>query len=494
MKDLTDSLAWRQTRLTLVAAITLGVLLSLVMIAVDYRQTRYHIKQSGQELLLTATNTATQAAWTLDANLAEEVLDGLFAVQAVVYGELVTERGRLLATKDRRGEQQAPFLARVLGDELTFTQPLIWQQAFTAETQSVGHLQIRINGGLAGTDFQRRILWELILGVVRNILLAFVILYISSRLMTRPLAYLTRQLQQRHDRRFEPLQLQAGHERDELGKVVQAFNELADYLQQARAEQLRLSEIMAHHLQEPARRLVSFSQRLEHSLVLRHQQDVDLSIEFIKTQSLRLSELVRDVQHYLALEQLQPEAAVLHLERFVQDQLASPAYVQRLQPARVEVDIASDIRVLIPTVHLREVMEVLLNNALLYKKDGQPLHLQISAEVGTGYKTPGTAGEPVLMRIADNGMGLEAAYREQVFQLFARLVPGTSRYPGTGMGLAVVKKVLAMHHCSIWMEDSPLGGVCVVFELPRFTDSRLVAGRLVDAARSEKQRGDDAPA
>lgn len=457
MKTFPASLAWRQTRLTLAAAITLGILLSLLMIGVDYRQTRHYIEQSGNELLLTATNTATQAAWTLDASLAEEVLDGLFAVQAVVYGELVTERGRILAIKDRRGEQQAPLLARVLGEELVFTRSLMWQQPFTAESQSVGHLQVRINGGLAGTDFQRRILWELVLGVIRNILLAFVILYISSRLMTRPLAHLTAQLKQRKQRQFKPLVLQPGHEQDELGEVVQAFNELADYLQQARAEQLQLSEIMAHHLQEPARRLVSFSQRLEHSLDLNHQQDVELSIGFIKSQSHRLSELVRDVQHYLALEQQQPEAVVLHLERFVVAQLASPAYALRLQTAETDIDIPAHLCVQIPVHHLQEVLRVLLDNALLYAREDQALQLRITAE---------PEGGRILLRMADNGIGLEAAYREQVFQLFARLAPGTKRYPGTGMGLAVVKKILAMHHCGIWMEDSPLGGLCVALELP----------------------------
>lgn len=448
------SLAWQQTRWTLLAAVLLGLAMSLLLIFVDLQQTRNNIQESTQELLRTTANAATQAAYTLDVTLAEEVLEGLFAVQAVSSGTLVTERERVLASRDRRSEQTTPALGGLLGTELVFKQPLVWQNAFTGDQQEVGELQITLNGGIAGSDFTRRVWWELIFGVIRNVLLAFVILFISKQLLTQPLSQLASQIRHRSTDDFTPLEPLPGHEKDEIGRVIRAFNELVTSLKQSNLEMERLNEVMAHHFQEPARRLVSFAQRLEKKACCQEDEDSRQSLVFIQEQALRLSNLVKDVQRYLALEQLKlsPEPIQpiqVFREVYEQQGLAETGLHVRLD--------GEEVVAFFPRRRLQEIFTILLDNALLYAGSPQTLKLQIKAK---------RTGDRVRVSFADNGSGIAPEYRQQVFDLFARLVPNRKDYPGTGMGLALVKKVVLQHSGEVEAVDSELGGVCFTFDLP----------------------------
>ena len=448
-----SSLAWRQTRWTLLAAVLLGIAMSCLLIFVDLQQTRSNIETSTQELLLTTSNAATQAAYTLDATLAEEVLEGLFAVQAISSGKLVTERERVLASRDRRDEQSGPLLGQLLGTELEFSYPLVWQNAFIGDSQEVGKLSITLNGALAAKDFTRRVWSELIFGVVRNVLLAFVILYISKYLLTRPLGQLVDQIRDRKREDFTPLRPIPDHEEDEIGRVVQSFNQLLGSQQQSTREMERLNEVMAHHFQEPARRLVSFAQRLERSLDLEGNPDGEMSLNFIKDQSLRLSALVRDVQRYLALEQLHLKPEIVFPARVFQEVLASHD-----EAAQVTFEIAGEsVPAEFPSKRLREVFHLLLDNALKYAVTDKGLKLRLQVT---------RSSQGTRIAFADNGPGIEPEYRQQVFGIFERLVPNTSEYPGTGMGLAWVKKVVIQYGGQLELVDSDLGGACFVFDLP----------------------------
>ncbi|SFC44341.1 HAMP domain-containing protein [Marinospirillum celere] len=452
--QLNTSLAWRQTRWTLVAAILLGLVLSLLLIFVDLQQTRSNIETSTQELLRTTANPATQAAYTLDELLAEEVLEGLFAVQAVSSGQLVTERDRVLASRDRRADQQTPLLGSLLGSELAFSYPLVWHSQYTGEYQPVGELSLSINGGIAGSDFTRRVWWELVFGLVRNIILAVVILYISKHLLTQPLSQLVEQLRHRSRDDFTPLTPIQGHEKDEIGRVLIAFNELAVSLKQSTNEMERLNEIMAHHFQEPARRLVSYAQRLESRGLQKQDSDNQVSLSFIQQQALRLSLLVKDVQRYLALEQLKLEPEILYPGQVFQELVRS--HSSNLEESQWSLE-GEEVAAFFPPRRLREIFIQLLDNAFLYAKLDQTLQIRVRVFKET---------TRVRVYFEDNGVGIPPEYREQVFEIFSRLVPSTENYPGTGMGLALVKKMLLQFDGEINAIDSELGGVCFTFDLP----------------------------
>ena len=106
---------------------------------------------------------------------------------------------------------------------------------------------------------------------------------------------------------------------------------------------------------------------------------------------------------------------------------------------------------------LRVVMENLLGNA--WKFSAQRAQAEI--EVG---QTSDAAGEQVFF-VRDNGAGFDMAYVDKLFEPFQRL-HGVSEFPGTGIGLATVRRVIRRHGGRIWAESSPGKGACFFFTLP----------------------------
>lgn len=223
---------------------------------------------------------------------------------------------------------------------------------------------------------------------------------------------------------------------------------------QARNQELaRLGEVMAHHFQEPARRLVSFAQRLLSKSQGMADEDSRQSLYFINAQAKRLSELVRDAQRYLALD---------HIKLSMGGQADSAAALRQsitVAGTMVEgVDIV--LQEPLPWVQLApkylcELFGILLDNSLRYRHPDRPLYIKISAT---------TQENRAKFRFTDNGTGISPEYREQVLGLFTRLVPNS--IPGTGMGLALAYKMTHLMGGDFYIEDGLEGGTCMVFDLP----------------------------
>lgn len=216
----------------------------------------------------------------------------------------------------------------------------------------------------------------------------------------------------------------------------------------------RLGEAMAHHFQEPARRLVSYAQRLRSGgAPVLDAQGVQ-AIQFIDEQARRLSSLVGDVQRYLAIDhfKIDPSCEV-DSEAVLQQAIAGHEGESAGQEVLV---VHSPLpEVVVPAKLLLRLFSVLLDNALRYRRADRPLRVEVDAVLSNGFAT---------FRFADNGSGIAPDYREQVFGLFNRLVPSTT--PGSGMGLAVARKIVVFAGGQIHIEDGLDGGVCVVFDLP----------------------------
>jgi CHASE1-domain containing sensor protein len=216
------------------------------------------------------------------------------------------------------------------------------------------------------------------------------------------------------------------------------------------AELSRLGEVMTHHFQEPARRLVSFAQRLLSKSALASDEDSRQSLNFIEQQARRLSALVLDVQRYLALDHT--EIGTVDSASALRQSIASAGEVG----ADVEIVLHEPLpRLWLAEKPLRELFAILLDNALCYRHPQRPLRIEVSAT---------TKGDRAVFCFADNGSGIAPEYREQVLGLFTRLVP--SSVPGTGMGLALAYKITGLAGGRLHIEDGLNGGTCVVFDLP----------------------------
>jgi signal transduction histidine kinase len=107
-------------------------------------------------------------------------------------------------------------------------------------------------------------------------------------------------------------------------------------------------------------------------------------------------------------------------------------------------------------VHLLQVLQNLIGNAIKYRKPNQSPEIWIWGECNS---------ESAIIRIRDNGIGIPEEYRKQVFGLFRRL-HSWDQYPGTGMGLAICQRLMERYGGKIWV-DSWLGeGSEFAFSLP----------------------------
>jgi polar amino acid transport system substrate-binding protein len=238
-------------------------------------------------------------------------------------------------------------------------------------------------------------------------------------------------------------------------QAEQEFKENQVALANAHDDLVQFTYVAAHHLQEPTRRLVTFVQHLQSQLAgMRSNDDIMASFDFIEQSALRQRALVRDIQCYLAV--IKPIAMMESVS--VRKTLAKVLRHHAIQIHKTQAHIHHTH---LPRVHLDpprlyDIFNILLDNALHYRHPERPLHIQISGKSKSGR---------VYYRVADNGIGIPADCRERVFWVFERLqINGNPE--STGIGLAIVQRIVKSCHGTVHLEETPNGGTTVVFDLP----------------------------
>lgn len=255
---------------------------------------------------------------------------------------------------------------------------------------------------------------------------------------------------------------------------------LATQLEQSNAELQRFAEVSAHHLKEPARRLGTYAERLESLLKdCTLDEEAQLSLHIIRAQATRQQALLRDVELYLSAHLPLGPVGLQDVGKVLSDVL------NRLQPEltahQTQVSVSELPSAWIDPPRLTTLLTQLLENALRHARrdtsqaetDTVPAApstasvLEPSAAPGLVLRMEGTRLSPGMSQfsLSDNGPGIAPEYRERVFRVFEQL--GTSSGPaGTGVGLAIVRRIVESSGGRIWIEASALGGCRVVFTLP----------------------------
>ncbi len=225
-----------------------------------------------------------------------------------------------------------------------------------------------------------------------------------------------------------------------------------DELTRSNVELERFAYVAAHDLQEPVRTVVSFAQLIERRASDRLIEDEREFLTYLVSGAKRMQDLVHDLLSYSRVRHRDGPLGTVALDDALAEATANLQGLVAERGARIEAGplpvVAGDI------VQLVEVFQNLLSNAIKFANPGQPPEIHVSAAPRDGQWA---------VSVADNGIGIAPQYAEQVFTIFTRL--HGAQYPGTGIGLAVCKRIVERHGGTITVEETPGGGATFVFTL-----------------------------
>ena len=226
-------------------------------------------------------------------------------------------------------------------------------------------------------------------------------------------------------------------------------------LEKAQADLRRFAEIAAHHLREPTRHLMIFSQKLRKRLGRAADEDMELSLSTVESQAAYLHALVRDIQVYLAAD-----------TPLARPEDSDPTDIARKVVAGLGAELAeSGGSVLVGNlpslpidgVRLKYLLEALLDNAIRYRHPDRPPLVRVEGKVD-GLRT--------VLTVTDNGKGVPGEYKTRVLGVFEHL-GHRERGQGTGLGLAVARRIVESCDGTIGLDDVEGGGTRVVMEFVR---------------------------
>jgi signal transduction histidine kinase len=256
-------------------------------------------------------------------------------------------------------------------------------------------------------------------------------------------------VQDLHDRHDE-----LSHEISERTRAESDLQQVISELSRTNAELERFAYVAAHDLQEPVRGLVSFSQLLERKCAESLGDEGKEYLRFIINEALRMSSLVRDLLEYSRAGGTGLTLGEVDCTALMTDVLESLRPIIEQKHALIQMGTLPRIRA--DQGQLHQVFHNLASNGLKYcQSDSTPI-IRIEAERDTtGWQ----------FAVHDNGIGIDPQYHDYVFEVFRRLHTGTA-YPGTGIGLAICKRIVESHGGRIWLTSTPGQGTTVFFTLP----------------------------
>lgn len=242
-----------------------------------------------------------------------------------------------------------------------------------------------------------------------------------------------------------------------LGRMERRREAVLRDLSAANQTLVRFADVAAHHLQEPARRMASLAGliRAAGSPTGDQASDVAGLIAMLEAQAIRQRALVRDVQLYLAAAQATDKqgcADPAALIRGLAERLPAPKGA-----VTVDVQVAAIPPLPLDTPWLTRCLSQVLDNAVLHGATDRPLSIRVRAE-------PDGGGTRVL--VEDNGAGIPEAYRERVLDVFERLSAHDAG-EHTGIGLAIVRRIMSSIGGAAWATETPGGGTTIVLVFPR---------------------------
>jgi signal transduction histidine kinase len=229
-------------------------------------------------------------------------------------------------------------------------------------------------------------------------------------------------------------------------------------LQRSNAELEQFAYVASHDLQEPLRKVASFCQLLQRRYGGQLDERADQYIDFAVDGAKRMQVLINDLLAFSRVGRMGREHTVLDLDELVGQVLST--FSDSIAAAGATIEVADLPKVRGEASLLGGVFQNLIGNALKFHGD-EPPRVRVGAE---------RTGDFWTFTCEDNGIGIDAEYSERIFVIFQRL-HHKDAYPGTGIGLAMCRKIIEYHGGTIWLDTSKDTGTTFQFTLPVVEES-----------------------
>jgi len=239
----------------------------------------------------------------------------------------------------------------------------------------------------------------------------------------------------------------------ELEKELIQRRRVEEELARSNKELGQLAYVASHDLQEPLRMVTSYVQLLARRYRGKLDGDADEFIAFAVNGAARMQQLINDLLTYSRVGTRGREFEPTDCEIILQQSLKNLQIAVEEKQAIVSHDPLPTV--MADHVQLGQLFQNLIGNAIKFQGP-EPPHVHVSeSRNGNGW----------VFSVRDNGIGIAPEYAERIFGIFQRL-HSLEKYPGTGIGLAVCKKIVEHHGGRIWVESKPGKGATFYFTLP----------------------------
>jgi signal transduction histidine kinase len=224
-------------------------------------------------------------------------------------------------------------------------------------------------------------------------------------------------------------------------------------LERSNTELEQFAYVASHDLQEPLRKVTSFCQLLQDRYAGQLDERADQYIAFAVDGAKRMQQLINDLLAFSRVGRVSERSEMADLT--VLARAAAADLDDAIRASGAEVEIGELPRLSVEPQLLRTVFQNLIANSLKFRSQAPP-RIRIEAA---------PSGDRWLFTCTDNGIGIEPAYADRVFVIFQRL-HSRDAYEGTGIGLAMCRKIIEFSGGEIWLDPEFSGGARFYFTLP----------------------------
>jgi signal transduction histidine kinase len=216
----------------------------------------------------------------------------------------------------------------------------------------------------------------------------------------------------------------------------------------------RFAYVASHDLQEPLRKILVFSDKLQTKYKDSLEGEIGQSLEKIAKASARMQSLINDLLKFSRQTSVSEDFVIIPLRTLIQDVVADLEVEIDKSSAQIHLEDLPEIFG-IPS-QMRQLFQNLLSNALKFRKKDEPPVIRV-------YNEPWTDANRIV--IQDNGIGFDSRYSEEIFMVFKRL-HSYHEFEGSGVGLSICKKITDKHNGVIRAESKIGEGSKFIIELP----------------------------